>query len=848
MALKKAGDLAVIPSKALVRKEPQVYFVQKVIKGETFLVMAHSAVELEDEFSSLYYTASSIGNLFLMPPFEPNVLLNLVQTNNILNQCIEAMEVNIDGTGHEFVPVDKDKEADKGELAAAEAFFNEPYPNEHFINMRRKLRRQMESVGYSFLEVLRNLEGTPVGVRNMETQHVRMVKLDAPVQVTKKINRNGKEVEMKMWERERRFAQTVALKTHIYYREYGTSRQVNRETGKWESSTEPVKPEDRGTELLVFGVNPDTMSPYYLPRWINQLPSVVGSRNAEEQNLQFLDAGGMPPAIIFVQGGALVKDSADQLRMYLSGLNKNKNRAVVVEVQSSSGSLDTQGKVEVKVERFGAERAQDAMFMKYDASTEEHVRTGFRLPPLFLGKAQDYNFATAKTSYMVAEAQVFAPERVDFDEVINKTLMKELGFTTLRYKSKPITLKDIEAQLKGLELSATVATRESYLQELNTATGMDLKMSELPAPNVAPGDQPLKSTPSMDETPSGELPAGTAVPAMTTPQKAAESPQDSHLVLSAGQKVVPKPEPKEPKTAVELIELAHDYAAIKGLVVKGDISPEHKMLVQEEVDQLSPQEMQGFQTLIAQYVFGDTDPDLVDIVGAIHKKEGNPYHDKVGQFTSKDRADEGDEEGDEVDEQKPGKALKALVNGKKANVDPSDVDVFLKKAATRDDDPDLTDLHVNGMQIFGGNGLGIKRVDMPQVSNANREVFEKEAKALGVVFKDEDVSPLSLSPSQSEISARKVGQMFAKHEEIMAQEKSRIYVSKDNYVLDGHHRWAMAAAVVIGKPKLKMGVTRLNKNHKEALKIMLEYNERHGIEGKTLSDAKKKELLKKYGW
>ena len=55
-----------------------------------------------------------------MPPFEPNVPLNLVQTNNILNQCIEAMEVNIDGTGHEFVPVEEGKEIDEAEEKIAE--------------------------------------------------------------------------------------------------------------------------------------------------------------------------------------------------------------------------------------------------------------------------------------------------------------------------------------------------------------------------------------------------------------------------------------------------------------------------------------------------------------------------------------------------------------------------------------------------------------------------------------------------------------------------------------------------------------------------------------------------------
>lgn len=606
------------------RPESKITFVQKVIKNETWMVMAQSAVELEDEFSSLYYTAGQQNNLFLMPPFEPNVLLNLVQTNNILNQCIEAMEVNIDGTGYELVPVEEGKDIDKTEEKTARAFFDEPYPNISMTGIRRKLRRQMESVGYGFIEVLRNIAGDVVGLRSVETAHIRMVKLDLPIQVKKKIERDGKEVELVLWERERRFAQTVALKQQVYYREFGTTREIHRDTGAWESDAEKVPPEKRGSELLILGINPDVTTPYFLPRWINQLPSVIGSRAAEEQNLQFLDAGGLPPAIVFIQGGTLIKDTSDQLRMYLSGLNKNKNRAVVVEVQSSSGSLDAAGKVDVKVERFGSAQSQDSMFTNYDETTEEHVRIGFRLPPLFLGKAVDYNFATAQTSYMVAEAQVFLPERTEFDELMNKTIVKELGLKTLKYKSKPITLKDVATQLKGLELSMPVATRESFLKEMNTIAEMNLEMAEVPAPNVAPGEQPLKHTPTMDEIPSGELPVTAQTPQMTAPQKEKEPIVDGPEEIGAKEEAKAmareKAKAKYRKTASELLSLTQEYAVLKGLmpslVQKQELTPERAAEVEAAVQTLDPEDARTFNSLLAMVVFGSDDADLSSVIAA----------------------------------------------------------------------------------------------------------------------------------------------------------------------------------------------------------------------------------------
>ena len=131
--------------------------------------MADSASQLEDEFMNLYYTTASSSNVVLQPPYEPKMLAHLVTHNNILNQCIEAMEVNIDGTGFDFVSVEEGKEGDKTEKVLLESFFNEPYPGKSFLQIRRAMRRSLESTGYAFLEALTNLEGGMVGVRNLDT-------------------------------------------------------------------------------------------------------------------------------------------------------------------------------------------------------------------------------------------------------------------------------------------------------------------------------------------------------------------------------------------------------------------------------------------------------------------------------------------------------------------------------------------------------------------------------------------------------------------------------------------------------------------------------------------------------
>jgi len=448
--------------------------VQLVRKDDTALVASASAYLPEDEFSSMYTTTGTAeGNVVLAPPMAPKTLKQFATHSNVLLQCVEAMEVNIDGTGHTFVAADG-KKINEDQVRKAKAFFDEPFPRTTFVKIRRELRRDLEQTGWGFIEVVRNVAGDMVGLRHIPSHTLRYCKVEAPVLVKKTMLRDGQEMEMEYYDRERKFVQVINSTTKRYYREYGASRQVHNTTGLW-GDTASIEPKDRGTELMAFRVLADVDTPYGLPRWINQLPSVIGSRKAEEQNLDFFDAGAIPPTLIFISGGQASVETAAVLKSYLSGQNKNKQRAAVIELTPNAGSLDTPGTVEIKVERFGAESAKDALFASYDKDSAERVRTGFRLPPLFIGKAADYSFASAQTSYMVAEAQVFAPERTTFDGIINSTIMRELECGDVLFQSNPITIKDIATMLAALTTAKDVTDGEGWVAEVNKLSGLSLK-------------------------------------------------------------------------------------------------------------------------------------------------------------------------------------------------------------------------------------------------------------------------------------------------------------------------------------------------------------------------------------
>ena len=192
-----------------------------------------------------------------------------------------------------------------------------------------------------------------------------------------------------------------------------------------------------------------------------------------------------------------------------------------------------------------------------------------------------------------------------------------------------------------------------------------------------------------------------------------------------------------------------------------------------------------------------------------------------------------------------GDALHSLLNGEKVNIVKEEVRDFVEKARDQNEDPDLTDVHVEGMLIFGGNGLGIARADMPQIPTEHRERFLEEAEAQGIKVKTEHVSPLALAPTQKEISARLVGEKLDKYENDPDREFPPLLVAQDKHVLDGHHHWGAMATVAIDNPDVKVPIHRLMTTTKKALELMHAYDKKHGIVRKTLSNTPTKDKRRK---
>ena len=109
------------------------------------------------------------------------------------------------------------------------------------------------------------------------------------------------------------------------------------------------------------------------------------------------------------------------------------------------------------------------------------------------------------------------------------------------------------------------------------------------------------------------------------------------------------------------------------------------------------------------------------------------------------------------------------------------------------------------------NNLKLRRKVMPQFTDQSMNLFIKQLKKNKIIVKKINKCVLELTPTQNQINSEAVGYLQNKHRKSKySLNKETIIVSSDNYILDGHHRWA-ALMMCIFKTK-KCFKSKINLN------------------------------------
>lgn len=547
-----------------------------------------------DEAQSVFISTGAIE-----PPYDLDTLCALLENSNSLRQNIDAYVTNVDAFGHRFEPVidldasdadqrianaiyierlklkeDPRRNADaaiqaldpiptaeeiaqrKKEVAGLmrmeksrlENFFDFACVDISFVTLRRRMRQDIEVLGNGYWEVLRNGGGEIVQFVYVPGFTVRLLPLDptlVDVDVKTKISELTFDA-VKMRRRFRRYVQVLEAST-VFFKEFGDPRIVSRKNGTVFSSVDELVATDPSdgpaTELIHFKLH-NPRSAYGTPRWIGNLLAVLGSRQAEEVNFLYFENKSVPPLAVLVSGGRLSAQSIPRIEDFIENHirgKRNFHKILILEAEPAGGGsgLEHTGRLKIELRPLMGAQHSDALFQNYDERNIDKVGQSFRLPRLLRGDIRDFNRSTADAALNFAEMQVFQPEREEFDFVINRKVLSDMGIRFWRFRSNapvtrdPATMSEIVRGLvnaniltpeEGRQLAGDVFNREfKKISAPWVKQPVQLTLAGVPIP---PDEQSALIGP---EVPTGESP-GPLVPPKRAVAKASLEDEARRLI------------------------------------------------------------------------------------------------------------------------------------------------------------------------------------------------------------------------------------------------------------------------------------------------------------------------------
>jgi capsid portal protein len=166
----------------------------------------------------------------------------------------------------------------------------------------------------------------------------------------------------------------------------------------------------------------------------------------EEVNYLYFENKSVPPLALLISGGRLSDASVPRIERFIEENLKGKanfHKILILEAEGGAAATDaTRAKIELRP--LTDAQQQDALFQLYDERNIDKVGSAFRLPRLLRGESKDFNRSTAESALRFAEDQVFQPERDEFDFLMNRRLLADMGIRFWRFRSQTPVTRDPE--------------------------------------------------------------------------------------------------------------------------------------------------------------------------------------------------------------------------------------------------------------------------------------------------------------------------------------------------------------------------------------------------------------------
>lgn len=399
------------------------------------------------------------------PPYPLLNLLMLRENSTELGQCVDAMVTNIDSFGYRLSEVkmkeeDREKNSDAilKEKSEISAFLNQVNFDENITKLRKETRKNIEDCGNAYWELIPYMGKNGISsINRLKPQHIRMTNLDKRSTDVDLLyyDEYTKQIESrKMKKKFRRFVQIVGNKK-TYFKEYGDPRNISCEDGKVIAEKDLPEAKKKGilaNAVTHFKIGSDR-TPYGIPRYIGNLFSIYGSRAADEINFITFQNNNIPSMLVMVSNGQMTEDSISRIQEFIDTKIKgsnNRSSFLILEAEPADDTSLNPGTMKLETKDLTSAQTEDQLFQEYDKNNADKVRRCFRLPPILVGKADDYGKDTAQESRKFADEQIFSPEREDFDVFMNRLLVANFSMKFHTFKSNSANLTNSEDLVKVL--------------------------------------------------------------------------------------------------------------------------------------------------------------------------------------------------------------------------------------------------------------------------------------------------------------------------------------------------------------------------------------------------------------
>lgn len=437
----------------------------------------------------------------LAPPYDPAYLSMMFGTSAYLRPNIDAYVVNIDSHGHRFEPridlgapearetlrellefdrwidaiaagqdvaIDEVVEVTEAEVDAAigrlrirmrreriflDRWFATATTTQSFIELRREKGMDLEKHGNAYWEVVRDDRGDIVYFERVKARSVRLRRRDkSPTQATRPVIRTPLRIERVGYSRcFRTFVQEVRGRK-VFFKEFGDPRVVSRATGEVYGSFQAMQTKEPNAQLaneLVHFRVVGSDSEYGEPRWVGAFLSVLGSRIADQVNIDYF-RDRIPPMAAFVTGGKFTKETTSRLESIIEGgrgVDKFHKILILEADPAPSTSMDATAQAKITLQPF--QRPTDATHQRYDARSGDKIGSAYRMPKILRGETEGSNRATANMALRMGEGQIWEPERRAFDAWWNDMIMPAIGVSCwVIHSLGPRVVADVDTSAK----------------------------------------------------------------------------------------------------------------------------------------------------------------------------------------------------------------------------------------------------------------------------------------------------------------------------------------------------------------------------------------------------------------